>query len=260
LPPRDAVLVTVVSALAMSRSIGSAVALLTLAPAAQAYRPFDGTDAAVAERGVVEIELGPAGLLRIGGERRLVAPALIVNLGIADRWELVLEGKQHVVLDRVSPAESRWQLVDTALNAKTVLRDGVLQERAGPSVAVELSMLLPTVNADPGVGAQATGIVSQRLGPVTAHFNAGLALSREKRIDASGSLIVEGPASWPVRPVSEILATVEGGNETTVSGLAGFIWPVSDALAFDGALRLGRTAGESLFELRLGLTLSFRAG
>ena len=65
-------------------------ALLLAAPAAHAYRPFDGTDAAVAERDAVEIELGPTGFLRIGSGRFLVAPAVIANLGLADHWELVL--------------------------------------------------------------------------------------------------------------------------------------------------------------------------
>ena len=32
---------------------------------AEAYRPFDGTDAAVAETGEIEIELGPVEYLRV---------------------------------------------------------------------------------------------------------------------------------------------------------------------------------------------------
>ena len=36
---------------------------------AQAYRPFDGTDAAVADTGEVEIELGPVEYLREEAER-----------------------------------------------------------------------------------------------------------------------------------------------------------------------------------------------
>jgi hypothetical protein len=61
---------------------------------AWAYRPFDGTDAAVAETGEMEIEFGPAGYLRTGSQSWLVAPAAIANLGVASGWELVLEGKQ----------------------------------------------------------------------------------------------------------------------------------------------------------------------
>ena len=45
---------------------------------AEAYRPFDGTDAAVVETGEVEIELGPVGYLRAGADRTLSAP----NLGL----------------------------------------------------------------------------------------------------------------------------------------------------------------------------------
>ena len=235
----------------------AAAALLLSAPAAHAYRPFDGTDAAVAERDGVEIELGPTGFLRIGSGRFLVAPAVIANLGLADHWELVLEGKQHVLLGSVSSETSRSRIVDTALNIKTVVREGVLQHKPGRSVAIELGMLLPTVNDEPGVGAQGTVILSDRVGPVTAHFNAGLALTRAKNLDLVGSVIVEGPWTWPVRPVSELFAQVEGGNETTVTGLAGFISPISDALAFDGGFRLGRAAGQSLVEVRLGLTVSF---
>jgi len=205
----------------------------------------------------LEIEFGPAGLLRIGADDFLVMPALIGNFGFADRWELVLEGKQHLLLGSVPPETSRWRIVDTALSVKTVACEGVLQDKAGPSVAIEVGMLLPTVNDEPGVGAQGTAILSHRLGPVTAHFNAGLALSRSKRLDVLGSVILEGPWTWPVRPVSEIFAQVEGGDESTFSGLVGFIWPASEGLAFDGAFRLGRSAGQSLYEIRLGLTFSF---
>jgi hypothetical protein len=38
----------------------------------EVYRPFDGTDAAVAETGEMEIELGPVESLRQGAERALL--------------------------------------------------------------------------------------------------------------------------------------------------------------------------------------------
>lgn len=48
---------------------GPVIALCLIASSgpAWAYRPFDGTDAAVAAPGEVEIELQPAGRLRDGG-------------------------------------------------------------------------------------------------------------------------------------------------------------------------------------------------
>jgi hypothetical protein len=49
---------------------------------AWAYRPFDGTDAAVADPGEVEVELQPAGTLWVNSEPNLVAPALVYNYGL----------------------------------------------------------------------------------------------------------------------------------------------------------------------------------
>ena len=63
---------------ATARLAGSAAMLLIVGwpDRAAAYRPFDGTDASVADPGAFEIELGPAGLLREGSQRTLIAPAV----------------------------------------------------------------------------------------------------------------------------------------------------------------------------------------
>ena len=57
---------------------------------AMAYRPFDGTDAAVADTGDMEIELGPVEYLRAGAERTLLAPDLRINYAASSR-----AGRQH---------------------------------------------------------------------------------------------------------------------------------------------------------------------
>src|SRR5215469_18111589 len=63
-----------------------------------AYRPFDSTDAAVADVGQLEVELGPVQFRRSEEERTLIAPAYILNYGFAKDWELVLEGRgEHPV-------------------------------------------------------------------------------------------------------------------------------------------------------------------
>jgi hypothetical protein len=69
---------------------GAVVICLFARPAA-AYRPFDGTDAAVADLNQVEIELQPAGRLQTGPQSTLVAPAVVYNYGFAERWEIVLQ-------------------------------------------------------------------------------------------------------------------------------------------------------------------------
>jgi hypothetical protein len=116
------------------------LAAITVWPAAAlAYRPFDTTDAAVAEKGEVELEVGPLHWLRAEGETLLIAPALVANFGVCEHWELVLEGK-HLRRLNAGTTESRSALVDTALSAKGVLREGSLQGSRGPSVATELGL------------------------------------------------------------------------------------------------------------------------
>src|ERR1700722_6919106 len=71
-------------------AMASVAGLLLATPAtALAYRPFDGTDAAVAEKGEFELELGPVGYYQVGQERDLVLPALVLNYGIVVRVVLV---------------------------------------------------------------------------------------------------------------------------------------------------------------------------
>src|SRR5258708_21069512 len=111
-----------------------------------AYRPFDGTDAAVAEPGVVEIELGPAQYLQVGPDRALVAPTVIFNYGIAERWEMVLQGElTHSLMED----SRRTSLLGSGLFLKGVLREGSLQGKPGPSIATEFGFLLPSINDDP---------------------------------------------------------------------------------------------------------------
>ena len=97
---------------------------------AEAYRPFDGTDAAVVETGEMEIELGPVEYLRVGAERSLLAPDLRINYGFIPGWEAALEGKLTHGLTTGVPGTS---LVESQALLKGVLREGSLQEKPGPS-------------------------------------------------------------------------------------------------------------------------------
>lgn len=227
--------------------------------AGRAYRPFDATDAAVADRGDVELELGPIGYVVEGGARALVAPSLVLNWGFADRWEAVLEGRHLVALGNGLP-ERRFRVEDTAFSLKTVLREGGLQERSGPSVALETSALLPTLHGAPGAGAEATLVASQRWTDVTVHLDAAAAWTRAHAPGVFGGVILEGHDAWPVRPVGEVFVEGERGRPTTVSGLVGAIWRLRERLSVDSALRLARAGGVNTTELRVGLTWAFTVG
>ena len=221
---------------------------------ALAFRPFDGTDATVADPGTVEVELGPVGYLREGADRTLVAPAVRLNYGVADRWEAVLEGEGAHGL---SGEAKRSSLVGNMASVKTVLREGRLQEKTGASIATEVALLLPGVNDEPGVGGSVAAIVSQQWPWMTVHFNLLGAVTRQQHGDVFVGVIVEGPRDWAVRPVAEIFHERDFGRLTTTSGLIGAIWQPRDNLALDAGLRRATVNERTIDEIRAGLTFSF---
>jgi hypothetical protein len=230
-----------------------AVCLTAWSGPAWAYRPFDGTDAAVAAPGEVEIELQPAGRLREGGSTTLVAPATVFNYGLSEGWEAVFEGLGQTPL---SPSGST-SLTGAGAFLKHVLQPGSLQDKSGPSVATEFGLLLPDSIGDSGVGASLAGIVSQRWDWGTIHLNAETALTRDHHADVFLGSIIEGPSKWSIRPVAEFFYEKEFGQSETVSGLVGLIWRVRDSLSFDIGLRHALTNGHPVNEVRAGLTFSF---
>jgi len=220
---------------------------------ASAYRPFDGTDASVASYGELELELGPVGYLRTSRQQFLVAPATILNVGVMPNWELVLQGNNQFLLGQAS-GDPRYQLVNTGLFLKGVLREGSLQGKDGLSVATEVGPLLPTVNSERGTGMSAATIVSQRWPWGTIHFNSEAQLTRTHNLDLFGGAIIEGPYDWTVRPVTEMFYEKDFSVGSTFSGLLGAIWRVNEGLSFDLGLRGARVDQENLFEVRAGFT------
>ena len=237
-------------------------AVAALAPAAvwcwcnsaQAYRPFDGTDAAVADTGEVEIELGPVEYQREGAERTLLAPNLRVNYGFRPDWEASVEGDLTHALSPNLPATT---LVGNIASLKTVLRKGTLQQKPGPSIATEFDVLLPGIRDEPGAGIGFIGIVSQQWNRMTVHHNLEAALTRDQHADYIVDTIVEGPHDWPIRPVSEFFYERDVGQFETCSGLIGAIWQVKDNIAVDFAVRGARINDHTAGEIRAGVTFAF---
>ena len=236
------------------RTLLAAAVLTCWCNAAEAYRPFDGTDAAVAETGEIEVELGPVEYLRQGAERTLFAPDYRINYGFASGWEASVEGKAAYGLTAGVPGAS---LIQGDVLLKGVQREGVLQEKPGPSIATEFGILLPGINDEPGTGAVLTGIASQRWDWGTVHLNAQIELTREQHADYFLDTIVEGPYDWVVRPVSEIFYERDIGLLRTRSALIGAIWQVQDNVAVDFALRGALVNDHTVGEIRAGVTFAF---
>ena len=233
---------------------GAAVCLPTAS--AYAYRPFDLTDASVAERKEMELECGPFGYLVDAEGRFLVAPSLILNFGLADRWELVVEARNLFQLDGSS--DRHYTMRDTAVQVKHVVREGSLQDRAGPSVGLEVGLLLPGIGVDSGVGAAFAGLLSQRWASFTLHVNGSVEVTHDHRLAGLGGAIIEGPSRWVVRPVAEFL--LEHDEVRTVSGLLGAIWKVRENLSLDVGWRVARRGGDTEREFRAGFTWTVPLG
>jgi hypothetical protein len=232
----------------------AATVLACWSSAARAYRPFDGTDAAVTATGDIEIELGPVEYLRQAAERMLFAPDARINYGFAADWEASLEGDVAHGLTAGVPGTS---VIEGEALLKRVLREGSLQEKPGPSIATEFGILLPGINDEHGTGAVLDAIASQRWDWGALHLNAQIELTREQHADYFLDAIIEGPQDWAVRPVSEIFYERDIGMFRTRSALIGGIWQVQDNIAVDFALRGALINNHTEGEIRAGVTFAF---
>jgi len=230
----------------------AALAVLLSAAPALAYRPFDETDASVAETGDLELELGPVGYThdRDGGT---YTPSFILNYGLVPRVELVFDAHHALLLHGVDLA-ARRRALDTAMLGKGVVRQGCLQGQPGISVAVEGGAILPTLPAAGGVGAALTVIASQRWSQAALHVDVEGDYTRDHTFAFIGGAIVEGPDRWTVRPVVEPIVARQDGSATVVSGLGGAIWRASEHVDVDAAVRVARQGDENIYEVRAGLT------
>jgi hypothetical protein len=215
---------------------------------ALAYRPFDSTDAAVADKGEFEVELSPLSYRHDDDGTAWVTPSARLNYGFAEDWEAVLEGQaEHFSRQRSRVTEAQFDL-------KGVLREGSLQEKEGWSLATEGSVLLPGINAEDGAGFELTGIASNRFDWGTIHLNIAAELTRDRRLGTFIGGIIEGPDDWPVRPVAEVNYQRTFSTDEETSVLVGAIWKVRDHLAFDLGFRHAWVNNRPDEQIRAGLT------
>jgi hypothetical protein len=234
--------------------IGGAIVAAVCSAPAYALRPFEGTDASVADPGELEVELGYLAYLREGAQKSIISPAADINFGIEGGTELVFQARARTRL-RPDADDRRRSFEDAALLFKQVHRNGVLQDAAGPSIASECGVLLPTLRGE-RTGASCAGILSQRLNAATLHFNVALGKNRGGNWERFIGVIVAGPGFGTVRPVFETFFVRDSLGQRTNSALAGLIWTVNEALSLDVGLRKARTESFGVTEIRAGFTWS----
>ena len=106
--------------------------------------------------------------------------------------------------------------------------------------------------------------VAASLQAVTEEIILHLARSLQRRthmtnLCLAGGVALNSVANGKLRaqtPFREVFVQPELGGDTGVSGLVGAIWRASAALSFDAGVRLAREAGDSVLELRAGLTFT----
>jgi hypothetical protein len=229
------------------------IAVLLVPASAWAYRPFVSTDAAVADLREVEIELGYFNLERTRRGNTIATPDMVLNYGLAKNVELVGQFR----LD-VSP---EVEISDPGLSLKGVVREGVLQDKPGLSVAVEAGPLLPSTRPrEHRVGFEAIGIVSGRLAPVTVHVNGGGGLDRGGHPFGVWGVIAEVPLHSRLRLVGEVNGQTTQSERPDNSALLGLIWLASKNLSLDAGVRRGISHAAPDWQFTLGLTFGFSLG
>jgi len=220
---------------------------------AAAYRPFDGTDAEVAEFGELEIEFGTAYTMS-RQPLLLQMPAIVWNLGFWPRFELVLQTNNQLgKVDGVHPID---QLTDTQLLVKAVLREGWAQEKTGPSVALEVGPWLPNPNGEIAVGGSADLIASFDPRPMVFSVNLQAAYDLEHHVEIFGGVIIEGSRDNAVRPVTEIYAQRAFGGSKIYSALAGVIWKARKEADLDLGVEAFSVDSVPMVRVRFGITFA----
>jgi hypothetical protein len=235
--------------------LGALAALGLAVQPSYAYRPFVSTDAAVAAHRALELEVGTYGFSRNQGQDAATGPQAVINYGIRDRFEAVGEFVvQH-------PYGASSQFGDAALDLKGIIREGVLQDKPGVSLAGEASLLLPSSGeGDTNAGFEQAFIASHKLGGFTFHWNAGGGWERSASLPfANWGLIAESPSWRGVRAVGELNGESVRGQTPDNSGLVGAIWETGwRDVALDAGYRRGLSAVSNDWSVTTGFSIAFK--
>ena len=232
------------------------VFLLTIGHSTPAvgYRPFVSTDAAVIDPGEVEVELGYFNLEREDKGNVFVVPQVVVNYGMSQDWEVVGE------FDVEKPPDAAAKLVDPGLFLKGIIKEGILQQQEGVSIAIEAGPLLPSAASEQkGLGFEGIGILSGELHRFTYHINVGGGVDRQK----THPFVLWGViGEISLLPSLRLVGEVSGENSKEKipdnSALLGIIWqPPSSSVLLDGGVRKSLSTGAPDWLFTTGLTWSF---
>lgn len=236
----------------MKRLLPAVVAWLVAAPA-QAYL-IDLNDARTVEPGTMELELQPIGYSQtlIGEEERyLLAPSAQLYAGLAEHWDVLFLTRGYILLHD-DPEQAPYSLNEQFVALRRVLVPGAYsdEELEGPSLAAQLGVYLPGVEAEQGAGVSVGLLLAWQTDVGCLHANVWYSYTPVQTHAVFTSVAVEGPPDWPVRPTAELYVDVDGG-EPYVSGLIGAVGTVTEEFYLQAGVRVGGWEDYADLEVRL---------
>ncbi|MCA9609239.1 MAG: hypothetical protein KC619_26740 [Myxococcales bacterium] len=223
---------------------------------ARAYL-LDLSDATVAGRGALELELQPLGYVGSPeqGGHRLVVPSINAVFGLGEGWDLTLTTRGFVDLDAPSYAVGQQGAMFRVLLLDGAYSGGAF---AGPSLALQWGAYLPDVGGDEGMLAPSVAVLaSQAIGDASVHVHAEAILGPDRTAEGFFSAVLQGPSTWAVVPVVEVWIDVVP-DAATVSGLLGAIVPISGDVSLEAGFRAAGWAALEELEGRLAVLWATR--
>ena len=238
-------------------------ALIALLPAliastARAYL-LDLSDATVARRGELELEVQPIGYLGAFGvdhEHALVLPSLNAVVGFGSGWDLTLtmRGVLHI-------EGAAYGVAQNQLAFRVVLADGGYSSGHGtdPSLVVQWGSYLPDIHDQTtGLAPSIALLGSQVIGEASVHLHVELILTPDREGELFVSTVLQAPDGWSVQPVAELWIDLADDRSPLVSGLLGAVVPIGGDLALEGGARVAGWRQLREVEVRLALAWSSR--
>ena len=248
---------------------------VALVEPAVAGRPFiSATDAEIVDAGFLELETGIAlsRNTRSGAnESNWSLPSVVFNLGLSENFEIDLATGVDLAREKIEGSRRRTlgSLAETSLTAKGRFFKA---EGAMPSVATELTLILPTQRREllsaPSRKVGFTGVLvtTAEAGPLTYHFNlgGGVVESPKRGLGTVGSLLWAMAGELPLGE-NGLSAVIEFRGESVRGSLpdntvlGGLVWESPWGVKFDAAAFAGVSRGSDNWGITVGLAYAFKA-
>lgn len=232
--------------------------LLPLLPLLTALRPVESFDGTTTPPGAMAIEWGALGWQRHGDRSSLVAPQLLVRLGLTPRLELGALGAYRFAGPAAQPPWGQEARAgEVGLYGKLQILPGLVEEGRlhGPAAALMGGAMFLTEQSTWAAHGRVAG--SMGIGPVLAHLNLGFRYDATARVVLGA--VVAAPLSFGLTPLLEVSGEVRFGQPSRASLQVGLTQELRGApLQVDLALGRGLSEGAPEWTITAGLTATLR--